>query len=174
MEDINIYQSKTKLTITISLSAIFLLLIGCVALYAGITESEMLVIILGVFMLLLVAFGMIRYVRMMRAEARLLVRITAEGFYDYTNKKATGDLLIPWSAVKSITKQHRSLLPYVSLNLSDPRSFSEQIPDDKWKSIVANSAMGLGNIGMFVNSANGYRTKDILRLMRKYKTQATS
>ncbi|WP_029069306.1 STM3941 family protein [Jonesia quinghaiensis] len=104
--------------------------------------------------------------------SRVGVRLTRDGFYDYTSAIATRGRLVKWQDVSSINPIIFGGQPHVSVDVHDRDTYLATLPAMSRQAVKANLRLGTAPINIVTRQAKGMNHEELATLMRSYHANA--
>lgn len=167
MDDFVVYRNRFRM-IYLSLITIILLFGGTLMLIYGLSEQDWAAILLGGAFFISFGYCAYLFIKQIFSHDSVLLRLTKEGFYDYSSATATDNLLIPWSSVAKITEKNIFNQIFISVYLKQPDEVLGKATFAFKKASKANVAMGFGEINIVMQTAKKYSVAEVMQQMQNY------
>ncbi|GEN48661.1 STM3941 family protein [Ligilactobacillus pobuzihii] len=161
-----VYELKGKQT-QLLFTDLLIVLLGLCLLYLGWPDKQAGYLIFGT-VLVIIFGGLGLHLLKQFFTGKVLVKITAAGFYDHSRLSSTGKL-VKWEKVVGLTELPVGVQGQVSVRLKDEANYLAALPVYKRLLVRPQLKLGQGPLNISLQNARFVTAAQLIKIMRIYR-----
>lgn len=161
-----VYELKGKQTQLLFMDLLIVLL-GLCLLYLGWPDKQAGYLIFGA-VLIIIFGGLGLHLLKQFFTGKVLVKITAAGFYDHSRLSSTGKL-VKWEQVVKLTELPVGVQGQVSVRLKDEENYLAALPAYKRLLVHPQLKLGQGPLNISLQNARFVTAAQLVKIMQTYR-----